>query len=159
MQLHLEIFHSYDDFINAPPLRFAIAGFLQDDGITGIGGPPAHSKTWIMLCIARALLTGEPLFGYKHFQVLRPAERAVYLIPEAGLGPFKARLEICGLMDFVKDQRLLVHTLSHPESISLSDARLRRAIDGGADLFLDTAVRFLDGDENTATDAKKFAEQ
>jgi hypothetical protein len=38
------IFHTYEEFKNAPPLRFAIDGFLQEAGVTLIGGLAGHGK-------------------------------------------------------------------------------------------------------------------
>jgi len=32
------LFHTYEEILNCPPARFAIEGFLQEDGITLIGG-------------------------------------------------------------------------------------------------------------------------
>ena len=43
------IFHSIEEFENAAPLRFAISGFLQDAGVTLIGGLAGHGKTLAML--------------------------------------------------------------------------------------------------------------
>src|SRR5262249_20251346 len=73
------LFHSYDDVINAPPARFAIDGFLQEEGITLIGGLAGHGKTLCMLAMVRALLEGGKLFD--HFDVPARAERVIYLIP------------------------------------------------------------------------------
>jgi hypothetical protein len=89
------LFHSYDEIMNAPPLRFAIEGFLPEDGITLIGGPAGHGKTFLLLSMVKALLTGEPLLGY--FEVPQRSKRVLYLIPESGLGPFRHRLELFGL--------------------------------------------------------------
>ena len=69
------LFHTHDEFQNAPPLQFAINGFLQEAGITLIGGLSGHGKTLIMLSMARALLEETPLFGYELFSVPRPAQR------------------------------------------------------------------------------------
>jgi hypothetical protein len=151
-----DIFHTYTDFVNAPKLTFAIDGWLQQDGLTMLGGLAGHGKTWIMLQMVRSLLTCEPLFGYEHFKVNQKAERIVYLVPEVSLGPFKYRLEKTRLMDYVRSGKLLVRTLSAVEDIPLSDERIRRAA-SGADVFLDTCTRFFDGDEQSAQDAKKFA--
>jgi hypothetical protein len=150
------IFHTYLDFVNAPELSFAIRGWLQQDGLTMIGGLAGHGKTWIMLQMVRSLLTGEPLFEHEYFSVTQKAERVVYLVPEVSIGPFKYRLEKTRLMEFVRDGKLLVRTLSSAEDVPLSDPRIRRAA-AGADVFLDTAIRFMEGDEKSAEDAKRFA--
>jgi RecA-family ATPase len=67
---------------NAPPLRFAIEGFLQEAGVTLIGGLAGHGKTLLMLAMAKALLEESPLFGCELFAVQRPAQRVLYLCAE-----------------------------------------------------------------------------
>ena len=148
------LFHSYDDLQNAPPIRFAIEGFLQEDGITAIGAPPENAKTLTMLAMARALLEGGKLFH--HFQVNRIADRVLYLIPECGISPFVHRLRLFRLMDYIRDQRLFCRTLSASGRLSLKDPQLHEAVKG-ADVFLDTAVRFMEGDENSS-EQREFAE-
>jgi hypothetical protein len=149
------LFHSYEDIINAPSARFAIEGFLQEEGITLIGGLAGHGKTLCMLAMVRALLEGGKLFH--HFAVSKPAERVIYLIPEAGLGPFAARLKTFRLEQYVRDGRLFCRTLSAKGQLPLTDPRLLEAA-RGADVFLDTAIRFMVGDENSASEQKVFAD-
>jgi hypothetical protein len=149
------LFHSYDELVTAPPLRFAITNFLQEDGITFIGGLPGHGKTLVMLSVVKALLTGGNLFACGGFKVTAPASRVIYLVPESGLGPFKHRLELFGLLEWVKSGKLFVRTMSR-ERISLADPRVLKAAEG-ADVFLDTAVRFMEGAENAAEDNRVFA--
>jgi hypothetical protein len=151
------IFHSADDFENAPSLRFAIENFLQEAGITLIGGLAGHGKTLLMLAMVRALLEAAPLFGHEPFAVQQPAERVLYLIPESSIGPFWSRLQLFHLQEHIRSGRLLVRTLSSREPISLDDARLLKAAQG-ADVFLDTAVRFMDGSENDVADTRPFAD-
>ena len=148
------LFHSYDDVINAPPARFATDGFLQEEGITLIGGLAGHGKTLCMLAMVRALLEGGKLFH--HFEVTERAERVIYLIPEAGLGPFSARLRTFHLQEHVQAGRLFCRTLSAQGQLSLTDPRLLEAVKG-ADVFLDTAIRFMDGAED-AESSKIFAD-
>jgi hypothetical protein len=151
------IFHTYEEFENAPPLRFAINGFLQEAGVTLIGGLSGHGKTLLMLAMAKALLEALPLFGHELFAVPRPAERVLYLIPESSLSPFWSRLRLFGLQEHVRGDRLLVSTLSSRQRISLDDERLLKAAEG-ADVFLDTAVRFMDGSENDVESTRPFAD-
>jgi len=148
------LFHSYDDVINAPPARFAIDGFLQEEGITLIGGLAGHGKTLCMLAMVRALLEGGKLFH--HFDVVAKAERVIYLIPEAGLGPFSARLRTFHLHEHIQAGRLFCRTLSAQGQLSLTDPRLLEAVKG-ADVFLDTAIRIMDGAED-AEGSKIFAD-
>jgi hypothetical protein len=146
------MFHSMDDFENARPLTFAIKDFLQLDGATLIGGLSGHGKTLIMLALTKALLTGKDTKLWDYFEVLETASRVLYLIPESSLGPFKYRLQLFGLYDFLKDDRLLVRTLSMGATPCLSDPRILSAAKD-AHVFLDTAIRFsVEGSENDASD-------
>jgi hypothetical protein len=154
------LFHSREEFISATPLEFRINNFLQDSGITIIGGLSGHGKTLIMLAMAKALLTGKSLFDYDLFSVPAPVKRVVYLVPESALGPFWSRIKMFRLEEFAgngPDSRLLVQTLNAREKVSLSDARLLKAVEG-ADVFLDTAVRFMDGSENDVEGTRPFAD-
>jgi hypothetical protein len=151
------IFHTWEEFEKAPPLRFAIEGFLQEAGVTLIGGLAGHGKTLLMLAMAKALLDESPLFGHELFSVPRPAKRVLYLIPESSLGPFRSRLELFRLQEQVRGDCLLVSTLSSREPVSLSDPRMLKAAEG-ADVFLDTAVRFMEGSENDAQDTRPFVQ-
>src|SRR4029077_16858091 len=85
------------------------------------------------------------------------ADRVMYLIPEAGLGPFSSRLKTFHLEEHIRDGRLFYRTLSAEGQLSLTDPRLLEAVKG-ADVFLDTAIRFMVGDENSAAEQKLFAD-
>jgi hypothetical protein len=152
------IFHTMEETLNAPPLTFAINGFLQEAGITMIGGPSGHSKTFVALAMVRSLLTGERLFDY--FDVVSPAKRILYLVPESSLSPFAHRLRKFKLVPYVGD-RLFYYTLSKDNDgkpLRITDPRLLKAAEG-ADVFLDTAVRFMEGsDENSSAEARVFAD-
>lgn len=108
-----------------------------------------------MLAMVRALLEGGKLFH--HFAVTKKAERVIYLIPEAGLGPFAARLKTFHLEQYVREEKLFCRTLSAQGQLSLSDPRILEAAKG-ADVFLDTAIRFMTGDENSAAEQRAFAD-
>jgi hypothetical protein len=149
------LFHSYEETVNAPMARFAIDGFLQEEGITLIGGLAGHGKTLCMLAMVRALLEGGKLFH--RFAVTKMADRVIYLIPEAGLGPFSARLKSFHLEEHVRSERLFHRTLTAKGQLSLTDPLLLEAVKG-ADVFLDTAIRFMSGDENSAAEQKLFAD-
>lgn len=148
------LFHTWEETMNAPPITFAIEGFLQEAGITMLGGLSGHGKTFVALSIVKALMTGEKLFNY--FPVPRMSDRIIYLIPESALSPFAARLKLFRLTDFVRDEKLFYSTLSVDEEISITDPRILEAAHG-ADVFLDTAVRFMEGDENNTAEQKVFA--
>lgn len=148
-----DVFHTFEEFENAPPLSFAIKGFLQNDGATMIGGLSGHGKTLILCSIARALLAGKGARLWDLFEVEENALRVVYLIPECSIGPFKHRLNLFSLYQYLEpsDNRLLVRTLSKGPTPCLSDPRILFAAKG-AHVILDTAARFGDGDENSAGD-------
>jgi hypothetical protein len=149
----VDIFHSWAEFEQCPPLQFAIEGFLQNDGATMIGGLSGHGKTFILLSVAKALLAGKGSRLWDLFTVKENAVRVVYLIPECSLAPFKHRLKLFGIYNCLApdDGRLLVRTLSKGPTPCLSDPRILFAAKG-AHVILDTAVRFAEGDENSATE-------
>jgi hypothetical protein len=142
-------FATYDALVNAKEPEFLIEDVLQDQGICGIGGLSGHGKTWILLSITKALLTGKKLFGY--FAVKRTVPRVLYLTPEVQLGQLKLRLKKFGLMEFVQSGRLLVRTLSEGPAPTLLEPDILMAA-CGAVTFLDTAVRFMSGKESAAED-------
>lgn len=144
-----EIFDNWEEFQNAKPLRALIDGFLWADVANAIGGLSTEGKTLILLATVKALLSGRPLFG--HFRVAEPLERCVYLIPECARGPFWSRLRLFGLEDYVKSGRLLVRTLTKGPRVELDDPRLLRSV-RDASVTIDTAVRYAEGDESSATD-------
>lgn len=140
---------SYEAYESAKLPTFVIHHFLQSEGATIIGGLAGHFKTFIALCLIQSLLSGNRLFGY--FDVLEKAKRVIYLTPEITLGSFKKRAEMFGLGQYIKTRQLLVRTLSAYPKISLDDPALLMAAKG-ADIFLDPLVRFMEGDESSATD-------
>lgn len=151
------IFHTQEEFVNAPVFGFAIDGFLQESGITLIGGLAGHGKTFLMLSMVKALLEESPLFGYEPFSVSRPAMRVIYLIPESSIGPFWSRIKLFHLEEYVREDRLLIRTLSAREQVELSDPRMLAAV-ANADVFLDSVVRFTTGSENDAENIRLFSD-
>lgn len=149
-----EMFHSVAEFESTPPLSFSIKNFLQNDGATLIGGLSGHSKTLLLLSVAGALLRGKGTMLWDTFEVLETAERLIYLIPECAIAPFKHRLDLFNLMTFVRDGRLLVRTLSKGPTPCLSDPRILSSAKG-SHIFLDTAVRFSEGEENSSGDNQR----
>jgi hypothetical protein len=145
-------YHSKEDALNAPPISFLIDGFLQREGVTAIAGPVRERKSLIALNICHALLTGEKLFD--HFQVTTRPERVLYLCPEVSLGPFTDRVKKIGLLDYV-GETFFYRTLSAEGTLKLSE--LKEELPGSV-VFLDTAIRFLEGKENDSGDVRKFAD-
>jgi hypothetical protein len=147
-----DLFHSFEDFEKARPITFAIDGFLQNDATTMIAGLSTHGKTLVLLSMVRALLRGTRLWN--HFDVLERASRVLYLIPESTITPFKHRLKLFQIYDYLKHGRLLVHTLSKGPTPDLSDSKMRAAA-RGAYVFLDPTIRFEEGNENDAGDNQR----
>ena len=148
------MFHSYEDFENAPPLSFSIEGFLQHDAITAIAGLSGHGKTFIALSIVRALLFG-PGKLWEWFPGRERVERVIYLIPESTITPFKHRLKLMGLYDEILSERLLVRTLSKGQTPDLDDKAILYAVKG-ANVVVDTAIRFVgDADDNSASEVAR----
>jgi len=149
------LFHSKEETLHAPPISFLIEGFLQRDGATAIAGPVGGRKTLIALNVAHALVTGEPLFD--RFKVTQKPALVIYLCPEVSLTPFADRLKRIGLQDYVGTS-FLFRTLSAEGTLKLSDPALQEYLPGSV-VILDTAIRFLEGDENSSTEMRVFAEE
>lgn len=149
-----ELYATYQALMEAKDAEWVVDRWARNGDITLIGALPKDGKTWVMLAIARAMLTGEKLFG--HFPV-KKSERVVYLIPEAGIAAIKRRLVKMRLMEFVKEGRLYVMPRSISMVRKLNEPRIRESAKG-ADVFIDTAIRFIEGDENKAVDVKIFSE-
>jgi hypothetical protein len=141
-----------ESYQNVKPPVFLIDGFLVQKSIAMLAGPVAQRKSIIALNIAHALCTGEPLFGY--FHVAGGHERVVYLCPEMGAASFVKRVKGIGLGEHM-GKTLFVQTMSE-ESTALDD------LDGelpGAVVIVDTITRFVDGDENSSADMRRFAQK
>jgi hypothetical protein len=148
-QAEADLFHTPEECLNIPEIVFAIFGFLQCDALTFIGGLSGHAKTWLLLSIVKALLTGEKLWGL--FNVRKRAKKTIYLIPEVGLASFMSRIRRMGLLPYIENKQLLVRTLTKGPAPDLKDPRILAAVKG-AHVVLDTAARFADGEENSASD-------
>jgi hypothetical protein len=146
------IFDTWAEFQNAKPLRALIERFLWADVANVIGGLATHGKTLILLATVKALLSGKPLFS--HFRVVEPLDRVIYLIPECARSPFLHRAKLFGLEPYLEDGRLLVRTLTKGPLVDLDDARLLRHVRDAA-VHIDTAVRFIAGDESSASDTSQ----
>jgi len=147
-------FHVKEEYVNAPELRFAIRNLVQLDSATIFGGLSGQAKTWVLLSIAKALLSGKGTLLWNHFPVEETAEKVIYLIPESAIGPFGHRLKLLGLMKYIENGRLLTRTLSKGPRIDLDDPRILSAAKN-AHVFLDTIGRWSEGDENSAGDNQR----
>ena len=148
------LFHTREAMLNAPPITFLIKNYLMREGVTAIAAPVRERKSLIALNIVHALLTGERLFDY--FDVVERPSRVLYLCPEVSLGPFTDRIKKIGLMNYVGDT-LFCRTLSADGHLKLDAPELVPALPGSV-VILDTAIRFLAGDENSSQDVRRFAD-
>jgi hypothetical protein len=149
-----ERYHTFEEMNNAPEPTFIIAGFLQKDVISSIAAPVGQRKTIIAANVVHAALTGEPLFG--HFAVVEQPVRVLYLCPEMGLLSFTKRMRNLGLMQYI-GKTLFCRTMNSEGTLSLADLTPDEL--AGAVVVVDTAVRFLKGDENSSEYMKVFADE
>ncbi len=146
-------YHTKDQVVNVAPPEFLITGFLQRESITAIAGFCGHKKSLIAQNVSYALVSGEPLFG--HFEVVRKPTRVLYLTPEQGLIAFADRIKRIGLLPYV-GETFFCATMSLENGVIQIPALMDEEI-AGAVIILDTATRFVVGDENSAEDMKKLA--
>jgi hypothetical protein len=147
-------YHSHGVMANAPEPTFLIEGILQNGAITAIAAPVGQRKTIIAANMVHACITGELLFD--HFKVLNRPTRVLYLCPEMGLFSFAKRIRNLGLMDYV-GTTLFCQTMNSDERLRLKDLVPEEL--QGALVVVDTAVRFVEGDENASQDMKVFADE
>jgi hypothetical protein len=146
-------YHTLAEHDNVGPPEFLIEEFLQRQAIMGIGAFVGQKKTLLALNIAWALCSGEALFG--RFKVNRKPTRVLYLGPENGLISFASRVNKIGLREHL-GKTFFYTTLSMPQKLPLTDLTLEEI--HGAVVFIDTAIRYVEGDENSSTHMKEFAE-
>jgi Bifunctional DNA primase/polymerase, N-terminal/AAA domain len=145
-------YHSYEEIRDAPPVSFLIEGFLTEDAVTAIAAPVGQRKSLIAMNLCRSLLTGEKLFG--HFPVVKQPGRVIYLCPEMGIQSFSQRMKALGLLEYV-GKRLFCQTMTSESLLALDDLTDEEL--SGAVVILDTAIRFLRGDENSSEHMQGFA--
>jgi hypothetical protein len=138
---------------NAPELSFLIDRFMHAESIVGVAGAVGQRKSLVALNIAHALCTGEPLFG--EFAVSEKPRRVLYLCPEMGMRSFRKRVRAIGLMPYV-GKTFFCRTMNKEDKRGPDDLTPEEL--DGAVIILDTAVRFIKGNENDAQDMKVFAE-
>lgn len=130
------------------PIVEVIHGVLQE-GICFLGASPSDGKTLVSLAMAKAICTGEPLFGLSQFAVAE-ARTVIYLIPESRDRAFRKRCEAFRIPN--DKTKFMARTVSLGPTLQLDDPILLQAVkETKAVVFLDTAVRFMKGaDENSA---------
>jgi hypothetical protein len=126
------------------PLEFVVDRFIQEEGITGIGGPSGHGKTYMMLDAAKHISQGKMLWGFlacKKFPVL-------YYLAEGGDRALLKRLDELHIPD---SEDFLVRTMSQGPTLKLNNSGLIELAKGRV-VFLDTFPRWLQGrEENSST--------
>lgn len=149
-------FDSKDVLLNCPPPTRFIDDFLMHQSICAIAAPVAQRKSLIALNVVHALCTGKPLFGF--MQVKSRPSKVLYLCPEMGRISVAERIKKAGLADML-GVSLFVRTMNSgavdiTDVLKLPDAALL-----GSVVILDTAIRFMQGDETNAKDMKMFSSQ
>jgi len=147
-------YHTFEQMENTPPPVFLIEDFLLYESITAMAAPVGQRKSLVALNVAHALCTGEPLFD--RFRVTTRPSRVLYLCPEMGIRSFTDRVRKIGLMPHV-GKTLFCRTMSMEDELPLSDL-VPEELDGAV-VIVDTAVRFLIGDENSSEHMRAFARE
>jgi hypothetical protein len=150
------VFNSKSDFEAAGDLKPVVVGFINKNEVNGYAALQKHGKSWVLMSLMKAFLTGaDHWFEYQIPQSGREEfSRIVYFVAEVGLSSVMDRLKKMGLAGYL-DTTLFIRTsaLGVPD---LEDRLVMEACEG-ADVFLDTLIRFLDGPENNAETIKAFA--
>ena len=148
-----DMFRSVEE-MEEGPIVMVIEGVLQE-GTCFIGANPGDGKTLLGLAFAKAISTGEPLFGLGQYSV--PQVRTViYLIPETRDRAFRKR---CEAFRMPKDKmKFMARTISAGVPLELGDPYLLEAVrETKPVVFLDTASRFMkSADENAAAQNRQL---
>jgi hypothetical protein len=150
-------FHSKSEALTIPEnVDVVVRGLCNVGSVSMWGALPKHGKSYLFLSLMKALLSGESWLNY--FEVSQ-AKRVVYLVPEVGLRGVMKRLRKLGMVDYLYDSatnpegRLFVQTLSSRDKLKLDDAALLQAVQD-ADVFVDPIIRYIEGEENNASDQR-----
>lgn len=142
-----EQFRSVGEMEDGPIIE-VIKGVLQE-GTCFVGASPSSGKTLVCLAMAKAICTGEPLFGLSQFSVPEPRP-VIYLIPESRDRAFRKRCESFRIPD--DKSKFMCRTTSAGPIMALTDPFLIQAVkELKPVVFLDTAARFMrTNDENSS---------
>ena len=155
-QLWWSAFKSGDTLEGDKDVKMYISNFIPE-GITLICGLPKEGKSYLALAIAKALTSGEPLFGRPEFKVPE-AVPVLYLAAESGDRALKLRWS---KMRITSDKtKFLCRTLGHGPMLGLDDPKIEQCVKALRPVIvLETLIRFNDGsDEDSATENRKLAE-
>jgi hypothetical protein len=153
-------FHSKTEALTIPEdVDVVVRGLCNVGSVSMWGALPKHGKSYLFLSLMKALLAGKPWLD--HFQVSK-SQRVVYLVPEVGLRGVMKRLRKLGMVDYLYDTvrnpegRFFIQTLSSKDKLKLDDAALLQAVQG-ADVFVDPIIRYIEGEENNASDQRMLS--
>lgn len=150
--------HTKEQLFNAPPPTFLIDGFLQRESITAIAAPVGQRKSIIALNVAHALCTKEPLFDQFAVNPKESISRVLYLCPEMGMTSFRNRVGGIGLDPYVCDT-FFCRTMNPVTPEDMGDFQLAELLPEeieNAVIIIDTAARFIKGNENDASEMRIF---
>jgi hypothetical protein len=127
---------------DAVEIDWLVDGILPAGCLIMVAAPPSGFKTWLALCLSRAVATGQPFLG-------RPTRQA----PVSYVDRENAKQVLCGRVRLVGGARdfHLWPLWAEPEPPLLGDFRFLERAKGGGLLVFDTLVRFHTADENDAT--------
>lgn len=126
------------------PLQFVVDRFIPAEGVTGIGGPSGHGKTYMMLSLAKHISQGTKAFGFLECK----QSPVLYLLAEGGDSALLKRLNELKIED---SEDFLARTISQGPILSLNNPGLVELAKGRV-VFLDTFPRWLQGrEENSST--------
>lgn len=150
-------FHTKTEALTIPENdNIVVRGLCNVGKLSMWGALPKHGKSYLFLSIMKALLSGKPWLD--HFEVSQ-SKRVVYLVPEVGLGGVMKRLRKLRMVNYLYDPftnpdgALFVQTLSSRDKLKLDDSALLQAVQG-ADVFVDPIIRYIEGEENNASDQR-----
>ena len=143
-------FESFSEMPNEPS-KLLVSGFLSW-GISALAALPGEYKTFMALSLCKALARSKRL--WETWSIPRACP-TLYLLPEASRGHLKNRMEVLRMKDLGDD--FLSRTYSKGPKLGLDSPEVRAMAEGRL-VVLDTLVRFAEGEENSASDNKKLAE-
>jgi hypothetical protein len=138
-----DAYETVDQMVAHGPVRFAIENFLMEGGVTMLGAPTGHGKTWVALSMVKALATGKNFLGLSRFAV-QEIVPVLYLVPELSSEQVAARAAKLGIPN---NERVLFRTLNkgdlpldHP--FVVNPVRELRPV-----VFCDPLMRFTHADD------------
>jgi hypothetical protein len=151
-------FDSRQDLEDAGLSGWVIEGLCREGESTGWCALPKSGKTWKLLSMSKAFLTGARSWMGRPIpeESRKKFRRVVYFIPEVGRAAFMRRLKLMRLDQFL-GKTLFVRTSKLGVPDLLDDEVLEAC--AGADVYFDSLIRFLDGDENKSETIKNFSKK